>query len=146
MDEKNLISWKKLQQKSVSRRNLIRGAAGTAAGVGLLLGSGVRLPAREDDDDEGNRNKCKALPRPIPHITPTGAHFTPPGPVTKGDPSTITDFRGMIGEADLFLTGTGTKLDTGESMPYGFHTDWRFMTGVFIGVDGLEHNGTLSFI
>ena len=62
------------------------------------------------------------------------------------DPSTVTDFQGMIGQADLFFTGTGTKLDTGESATYGFHTDWRFMTGVFIGVDGHHHNGTLSFI
>ena len=62
------------------------------------------------------------------------------------DPSVITDFKGTIGEADLLFNGTGTKLDTSESATYGFHTDWRFMSGVFIGVDGLEHNGTLSFI
>ncbi len=143
MDEKNSISWKKLQQKSLSRRNLIRGAAGTAAGAGFLLGSGLRMPALAQ---EAAQKSCPDLPRPIPHITPTGAHFTPPGPVTKGDPSTITDFQGMIGEADLFFTGMGTRLDNGESMTYGFHTDWRFMTGVFIGVDGLAHKGTLSFI
>jgi hypothetical protein len=52
----------------------------------------------------------------------------------------------MIGQAELFFTGKGTKLDTGDVATYGFHTDWRFMTGVFIGVDGLQHNGTLSFI
>src|SRR5216684_8748236 len=39
MNEQDFISWKKLQQKSLSRRNLIRGAAGTAAGAGLVLGS-----------------------------------------------------------------------------------------------------------
>ncbi len=31
MNEQNFISWKKLQQKWLSRRNLIRGAAGTLA-------------------------------------------------------------------------------------------------------------------
>ncbi len=39
MNEQDSNSWKKLQQKSLSRRNLIRGAAGTAASAGLLLGS-----------------------------------------------------------------------------------------------------------
>ena len=47
MKEEDSNSWKKLQQKSLSRRNLIRGAAGTAAGAGLLLSSAgaTSLPA-----------------------------------------------------------------------------------------------------
>ena len=157
MDEQDSISRKKLQHKSVSRRKLIRGAAGTAAGAGLLLGSGLRFPALAQ---EAAQETCRDLPRPIPHITtPPGGHFFFPGPPDGSapstfphfpnagfDPSTITDFQGMIGQADLFFTGVGTKLDTGESATYGFHTDWRFMTGIFIGVDELPHNGTLSFI
>ena len=143
MNKQDFISWRKLEQKCVTRRNLIRGAAGTAAGAGFLLGSGLRMPALAQ---EAAQETCRDLPRPIPHITtPPGQHFFFPGPVTGGDPSTVTDFQGMIAQADLFFTGTGTKLDTGESATYGFHTDWRFMTGVFIGVDGLQHNGTLSF-
>jgi hypothetical protein len=161
MRNKDFISWNKLHQKQLSRRNLIRGAAGSAAGVGLLLGSGLGSQAFAEDDDEGKRNKCKALARPIPHInTPPGTHFFFAGPVTGAaaptdpsgahpngrDPSTVTDFKGKIAQADLFFSGTGTDLNTGQSAPYGFHTDWRFMTGVFVGVDGLQHNGTLSFI
>ncbi len=145
MDEQNPNSWQRLQQKFLSRRNLIRGAAGTAAGAGFLLSSGLRAPVFAQ---EAAQETCRDLPRPIPHITtPPGQHFFFPGPVTgPADPSTITDFNGFIGQADLFFTGTGTRLDTGDSATYGFHTDWRFMTGVFIGVDGLPHNGTLSFI
>src|SRR6266849_6883902 len=119
MNDEKSISWKKLEEKWLTRRNLIRGAAGTAAGAGLLLGSGLRLSALADDEDEGEHNKCKAVPRPIPHIsTPPGGHFFFPGPVnaspvtspnTGHDPSTVTDFQGMIGQADLFFTGTGTK-------------------------------------
>src|SRR5260370_5629488 len=45
MNERDFVSWKKLQQKWLSRRNLIFGAAGSAAGAGLVLGSGLRLPA-----------------------------------------------------------------------------------------------------
>jgi hypothetical protein len=159
MKEQDSNSWKKLQQKSLSRRNLIRGAAGTAAGAGLLLGSGLRLTARADDDDEGNRNKCKAVPRPIPHITtPPGGHFFFPGPVDGApptdphfpnagfDPSIITDFSGVIGNADLILSGTGTDLGTGASATYDFHCDMRFMDGVFVGLDNEQHRGAIGFI
>jgi hypothetical protein len=157
MNEQDSNSWKKLQQKSLSRRNLIRGAAGTAVGAGLLLSSELGFPALAQ---EAAQETCRDLPRPIPHITtPPGGHFFFPGPPDGSapstfphfpnagfDPSTITDFQGMIGQADLNFGGTGTNLNTGDVTPYTFHTDWRFMTGVFIGVDGLQHNGTLSFI
>jgi hypothetical protein len=157
MSSKDFISWNKFQEKRWSRRNLIRGAAGAAAGTGLLLGSGTRTAFAQ----EAAHESCRDLPRPIPHInTPPGTHFFFAGPVTGvaaptdpsgahpngRDPSTITDFKGMIAQADLVFSGTGTDLNTGQSAPYGFHTDWRFMTGVFVGVDGLQHNGTLSFI
>jgi hypothetical protein len=152
MDKKDFSSWQKLQQKSFSRRNLIRGAGGTVAGAGLLLGSGLRLSAREDDDDD--RNRCKAVPRPIPHITtPPGQHFFFPGPVDASpgtgpghDPSIITDFSGVIGQADLNFSGTGTDLNTGASATYDFHTDMRFMDGVFVGLDNEKHRGTFGFI
>lgn len=157
MNNKDFVSWNNLRQKWLSRRNLLRGAAGTAAGAGLLLGSGMR-PLALADDDEDERNKCKTLPRPIPHITsPPGAHFFFPGPPGGNpsdphapnagfDPSTITDFKGLIANVDLNLSGKGTDLNTGKSGMYTFHTDWRFQKGVFVGVDGLEHEGTLSFI
>src|SRR6266478_5347909 len=119
MNDEKSISWKKLQEKWLTRRNLIRGAAGTAAGAGLVLGSGLRLSALADDEDEGKRNKCKALARPIPHITGPG-HFFFPGPPDGSapstfphfpfagfDPSTITDFKGVIAQADLDLTAWG---------------------------------------
>jgi hypothetical protein len=156
MNNEKSISWKKLQAKSLSRRNLIRGAAGTAAGTGLLLGSGLGFSAFAED--EGTNNKCKALPRPIPHITGPG-HFFFPGPPDGSappsfphfpfagfDPSTITDFKGLVANADLNFGGTGTDLNTGESTPYAFHTDWRFFKGTFVAIDGLEHKGTLTFI
>jgi hypothetical protein len=159
MNGEKSISWKKLQDKLLTRRTLIQGAAGTAAGAGLLLGSG-RLAALEDDEDEGRHNKCKALPRPIPHIsTPPGQHFFFPGPPDGSappnfphfpnagfDPSTITDFKGVIAQADLNFGGTGTDLNTGDSAEYTFHTDWRFMKGTFVGIDGHPHQGTLTEI
>jgi hypothetical protein len=156
MDKQDSNSWKKLQQKSLSRRNLIRGAAGTAAGAGLLLGSGLRLSARADDHDEGEHNKCRAVPRPIPHIsTPPGAHFFFPGPVdaspttspnTGHDPSIITDFSGVIANADLVFSGMGTNLNTGASAKYDFHADMRLMDGIFVGLDSERHRASIGFI
>src|SRR5215467_1988358 len=148
--------WEKFQEKWLSRRNLIRGAAGAAAGAGLVLGSGLRTSAFADDADEDEQNGCKVPPRPIPHIsTPPGAHFFFPGPVDADattspnnghDPSIITDFSGVVANADLILSGTGTDLNTGTSATYDFHTDMRFMSGVFVGLDNVQHNGTIGFI
>jgi len=157
MDKEKSSSWNKLQEKWLTRRNLIRGAAGAVAGAGVL-GAGLRSSALADDDDEGKHNKCKALARPIPHITGPG-HFFFPGPPDGSappsfphfpnagfDPSTITDFKGVIANADLNFAGTGTNLDTNESVPYTFHTDWRFFKGTFVSIDGHMREGTLSFI
>src|SRR5256885_14597286 len=60
MNSEESISSKKLQAKSLSRRSLIRRAAGTAAGTGLLLGSGLQFSAFAED--EGTGNKCKPVP------------------------------------------------------------------------------------
>ena len=160
MNEQDSNSWKKLQEKWLSRRNLIRGAAGTAAGAGLLLGSGVRLSARADED-EGNETCGLALP--LPHTTagPFGPiHFYFPGPIdgsaaaTDGtgthaegrDPSTITNFEGFVGQVDLTFSGTGTDTKTGVTAPYQFHTDTRLMKGTFIASDERTHHGAFAFI
>jgi hypothetical protein len=121
-----------------------------------LLGSGLRLSARTDDEDEGEHDKCKAVPRPIPHIsTPPGSHFFFAGPVdaipttspdTGHDPSVITDFSGIIANADLIFSGIGRDLNTGASAKYDFHADMRLMDGVFVGLDSERHRGSIGFI
>ncbi len=160
MNDEKFISWNKLQEKWLTRRNLIRGAAGTAAGAGLLLGSGMRLPALADDDED--KEKC-GLPLPLPHTTagPFGPlHFYFPGPIDGSaaatdatgthpegrDPSTVTNFEGFVGNVDLTFSGTGMDTKTGATAPYQFHTDTRFMKGVFIASDERRHHGTFAFI
>jgi hypothetical protein len=69
------------------------------------------------------------------HVNPNGR-----------DPSTVFDFDGFIGQAELILTGMGTDTTTGATAPYKFHTDMRFMTGKFVGTDRRVHNGTFAFI
>ena len=58
----------------------------------------------------------------------------------------IFDFSGVIANADLLLSGTGTDLNTGDSAPYDFHTDMRFMKGQFVAADGNTHKGAFAFI
>jgi len=137
---------------SISRRNFLWSSAG-AAGAGLALDSVLPKPALADDD---NRRGCPAQPQPIPHTiaTPFGTtihHFFPgpvegTDPVTGHDPSEIFDFSGIVAQTDLLLTGTGTDLNTGDSAPYDFHTDMRFMKGRFRAADGETHRGTFAFI
>ena len=142
---------------SISRRNFVWTSAG-AASMGHVLG---RSPKALFADDHGNHGKdahreCPIEPQPIPHTiaTPFGTtiHFFFPGPVegtdanTGHDPSVITDFDGIIAQADLDLTGTGTDLNTGHSAPYDFHTDMRFMNGKFVAADGETHRGAFAFI
>jgi hypothetical protein len=149
MNQEKLPSWARLAWRSLTRRGFIQSAAG--AGAGLMLGSKIGVPAWAD---EAAHPACPAVPRPIPHITGPG-HFFFPGPVdaspitspiTGHDPSIITDFSGVIAQADLNLSGTGTNLNTGASATYDFHCDMRFMNGVFVGLDNEQHRGTIGFI
>jgi hypothetical protein len=148
------------RRASVLRRGFLQ----TAAGAGVVLSSGLSIPARADDDenDDDHAAHC-AVPLPQPHTTagPFGPlHFYFPGPIdgsaapTDGtgthpegrDPSTITNFRGFVGQVDLLFSGTATDTDTGAKANYQFHTDTRFMKGEFIGSDEKRHRGAFAFI
>jgi hypothetical protein len=153
-------------QSNVSRRGFFGVAAGAAGGV---LGAGLWTPARgaHVDDEDEQASRCPEQD-PIPHINagpPSavgGFRFFFPGPIDGSsaatdpeppaahaagrDPSLIFNFDGVVGSADLVLTGTGTDTTTGASARYGFHTDMRFMSGRFVGTDGRVHKGTFAFI
>src|SRR5438876_1638661 len=155
---------------NVSRRRFVGITAGAAGGV---LGAGLWTPARSehrDDDDDHDRQAGRPCPEqdPIPHLNAGppaaigGFRFFFPGPVDGSpaatdpepqpahaagrDPSLIFNFDGVIGQADLTLTGTGTDTTTGVSAKYGFHTDMRFMKGKFLGTDNKIHHGAFAFI
>jgi hypothetical protein len=153
----------------VSRRQFFGASAGAA---GVMLGSGLWTPAGSDDaGEQGEQGQVCPAAEPIPHVTippiPSPviatcvrAHFffpgnvegtpaatDPTGPQPGGrDPSTIFDFDGVIGQADLNMTGTGTDTTTGQSAPYDFHADMRFIAGKFVGTDGRVHKGAFAFI
>jgi hypothetical protein len=144
----------------LSRRSFF-GRAATAGGA-ALVGSSIPGNVWAHEDEERLPGLCN-FPVPIPHVNippPGGAHFYFPGPVSgtaastdpsgahpEGrDPSVIFNFKGFVGGADLNLSGTGIDLDTGETAPYQFHTDMRFMHGVFVGTDGVQRRASFAFV
>ena len=151
----------------LSRRRFFGITAGATGGV---LGAGLWTPARSEHDDDDDREKGRPCPEqdPIPHLNagpPAGIggfRFFFPGPVDGSpaatdpepaaahaagrDPSLIFNFEGVVGQADLNLTGTGTDTTTGATGHYGFHTDMRFMKGKFLGTDNRIHHGAFAFI
>jgi hypothetical protein len=157
MAVQNIFSRIRGLAPGLSRRDWLRKAAVAGGGLGVISGLPQRTLA-DDEDGGGNRvlkPQCEQ-PFPIPHLSTTPAglfHFFFPGPADStapGDvgknPSLITDFKGVIGQADLTLTGTGTDTTTGAHGAYSFHTDSRFMKGQWIGLDGKKHSGAFAFI
>ena len=152
MKKQGSFSWNTLQDKWLSRRNLIRGAAGTALGAGLLR---PKLVYANDDDGDSERAACIG-PNPIPGgvtgLKPFGIfiHHNPLNPAKAladiSDPSQITDFDGLVGLTHIRGGGTGTDTMTGATTPLAFQADMGFSQGKFIGTDGQRHRGTFAFV
>jgi hypothetical protein len=151
MNKQDYSPWKKFQEKWLSRRELFRGAAGTALGAGLLRPT---LALAHDDDDDGERSACVG-PNPIPGgvtgLKPFGIfiHHNPLNPAVAlaniHDPSQISDFDGFVGLTHIRGGGTGTDI-TGATTPLAFQADMGFSQGHFIGTDGRRHKGTFAFV
>ena len=132
--------------RRTSRRHFIRTTV-AAMGTGAVVGSGLWRPALA-------AAKRSADPRPIPGGTPLlggGFHVYGPGlpdfDPPDSEPSTITDFKGVVGLAFISGTVVRTRRSTGETdtLPFLF-SDMRFMKGVFRGTDGRERPGTFALI
>jgi len=123
---------------ALSRRAFMGSAAGVA-GAALatpLLRPVTGLAARPND----------ATPKPTSSkVTFNGLTFSLTSFGPGLDPSSITDFNGFVGVADVQGTGTGTNPD-GSTETLLFDTDMRFMSGVYVGQDGAVHKGTFGFV
>ena len=126
-------------QRALSRRGFL---GMTAAASGLAF-AGLAAPPL------AHAAKESRLPNPIPNgmhlLGPEGPlfHFFLPGPTSE--PSTITDFHGFVGLANVAGRGTRTEAGGGSRHLF-FNSDNRFMTGVFVGRDGKIHRGTFGFV
>jgi hypothetical protein len=99
-----------------------------------------------------------AAPKPIPGglgrtagaPEGVGIHFFPPLilPVTDtiNEPSTITDFNGVVAVTHLQGTGEGTDRRTGLTYPASYDLDMRIFKGRYVGTDGVERDGTFGFL
>ncbi len=124
--------------RALSRRQFMGAAAGAS---GLALTSPLWMPTLVAAGLRG------AEPNPIPGGTETPfgfLHFFFPG--HNNEPSTITDFAGAIGLADLEGTGVGFDAGSGDATELVWGADLRFMRGKFIGMDGQLHRGAFGFI
>ena len=139
------VGHEHLTHHAFSRRQFLGGAV-RASAIGAAAGSGLlSAPIAFADDKTGS----SVMPRPIPggFLTPFGVishHFRPARGI---EASTITDFNGFIGLAEIEGgRGVGTNTLTGAETPMFFGMDNRFMIGEFVGVDGEVHRGAFGFI
>ena len=126
------------ERTSLSRRQFMTLAAGT---TGVVLTSGLWMP--------GGALADNPAPKPIPggfQAFGKFFHIDPSSPGPGAENSTIFDFHGSIGDAEVKGTGTGTDTNTGTTSSLLFDVDLRFMQGRYIGVDGETHTGTFSLI
>jgi hypothetical protein len=110
------------------------GATGAAVGVGLF--SRTALATKPSN----------AAPKPTANTIMVGGktfHLTLFGPGI--DPSSINDFNGFVGVAEVQGTGTATNPD-GSTETLLFDTDMRLMSGVYVGLDGAVHKGAFAFV
>jgi hypothetical protein len=126
-------------QRALSRRGFL---GLTAAASGLAF-TGLAAPPL------AGAATASRLPNPIPNglqlLGPDGPlfHLFLPGPTSE--PSTITDFHGFVGLANV--GGRGTRTESGGKPHHlFFDSDNRFMSGVFVGRDGKVHHGTFGFV
>jgi hypothetical protein len=118
-----------------SRRQFLAAGAGLGAAGFLgaqVIGAGPALAAQGAGD-----------PRPIPGgIQPFGPgtevfHLFLPG---TGEPSTITDFNGFVGVAQIDGVGAG------DNAGLSFEVDNRFITGEYIALNGRHFEATFGFL
>ena len=150
MKERDPGPFQPLLHKWLSRRDLVRGAAGAALGAGFLRSKLVFASDNQDDS-----SACVS-PNPIPGgvapFAPLGTfiHHNPLNPKKTvdqiSDPSQITDFDGFVGLTHIRGGGTGTDTTTGATSRMAFQADMGFSQGTFIATDGQRHRGTLVFV
>ena len=127
-------------ERALSRRHFLA-AAGLAGGAAVTSSYWMPLAAQAS---------APVAPIPIPYGTtltgPSGdVLFRFQFPVADTDVSSIFNFKGVVGVADI--EGPGAGIHNGQAMSGAhFGSDNRVMKGVYIGTDGMRHRGTFAFI
>jgi len=122
-------------ERALSRRDFLA-AAGVAGGA--VITSSAWMPVFAG---------APPTPRPIPYGTMVGGklfHFE--GTKPNLDESSIYDFKGTVGVANVSGPGAGVHNGAPLASNAQFGSDNRFMKGVYVGTDGKQHHGTFGFI
>lgn len=124
-------------ERALTRRQFL---ATTGLAGGAVVTSSIWMPLLAEASSS-------VMPTPIPYGTTVGGklfHFL--FPMANTDVSSIFNFKGVVGVADIDGPGAGTH--NGKPLPANaqFGSDNRFMKGVYIGTDGKRHHGTFAFI
>ena len=134
--------WSRLSRRAFMRTTGGVIAAGAAFSSGLLHAKSASAAAFDD-------------PLPIPGGTPAlggGIHIFGPTPDGSFDPidaepSSITNFDGVVGLAYINGSVTRTSISTGAQVELPFiASDMRLMQGVYRGVDGKPRQGNFALI
>ena len=120
-------------QRALSRRQFLAAGAG-AAGASLASGLFSNVLGATGVD-----------PKPIPGVVAPGAPFHVRLPGHGIEPSTITDFKGLVGLANVGGTGTGWNRGDSTGTPLLFDIDVRFMRGAYVAQDGKLRHRTFAF-
>jgi hypothetical protein len=128
-----------MQRHRLTRRAFLGAGAGA---TGAVLGSAFLEPAAALAGNPHTDNS----PNPTTNtVTINGLTFSLTFPGPGLDPSSITDFNGFVGMADVQGTGTAMYPD-GSKETLLYDTDMRFMTGTYVGKDGQTYRGTFGFV
>jgi hypothetical protein len=121
--------------KEVTRAQFLRRGVAAAGGLALLdplsaLAGTSGQPKPIPGGLDSNLNPVPA--NPLVHVLPPGLGF---------ESSTIGDFNGALGAADIEGTAHGS-----DGSAYDFDCDMRFMRGVYIDTSGRVREGSFGFI
>jgi hypothetical protein len=124
------------QRSRLTRRAFLGSSTGAVLGAGLL-GPASAFGANPHTD---------ASPTPTANrVTLNGLTFALSFFGPGLDPSSITDFNGFVGVADVQGTGTASY-PGGHTETLLYDTDMRFMSGSYVGKDGHVYKGTFGFV
>jgi hypothetical protein len=126
-------------RERATRRSFLASSAGA---TGAMLGAGLLGPAAAfGANPHTDRSPTPTTSRATLNGVTFALSFFGPGL----DPSSITDFNGFVGVADVQGTGTATNPD-GSTETLLYDTDMRFMSGSYVGKDGHVYKGTFAFV
>jgi len=115
-------------------------------GVGIL-GGVAAVGAWDLAPAEAARPVTDTAPRPIPGGFSETFDLVPADPLIHVLPpsvgfemSTITDFKGVVGAAEIRGTAVG------GGVTFDFDADMRFMKGHYIAMDGRLREGAFAFV